>query len=59
MFRHLRKFVEADDGPTAVEYAVLLALIVITCIGSVYAMSAATAESFDRSADELSSVLGS
>ena len=59
MFRHLRRFIEADDGPTAVEYAVLLALIVTACLGSVYAMSTATADSFDNSATELSSVLGS
>jgi pilus assembly protein Flp/PilA len=29
------KFLRADDGPTAVEYAVMLALIVVVCIGSI------------------------
>jgi pilus assembly protein Flp/PilA len=28
-------FLKEEDGPTAVEYAVMLALIVVVCIGSV------------------------
>ena len=31
----LVKFVKAEDGPTAVEYAVMLALIIVVCIGAV------------------------
>ena len=29
------EFLKEEDGPTAVEYAVMLALIVIVCLGSV------------------------
>ena len=29
------KFLKAEDGPTAVEYAVMLALIIVVCIGAV------------------------
>jgi pilus assembly protein Flp/PilA len=29
------KFVKAENGPTAVEYAVMLALIVVVCVGAV------------------------
>jgi pilus assembly protein Flp/PilA len=29
------KFVHAEDGPTAVEYAVMLALIMVVCITAV------------------------
>ena len=29
------KFVKAEDGPTAVEYAVMLALIIVVCIAAV------------------------
>jgi len=29
------KFVKAEDGPTAVEYAVMLALIIVVCIGAI------------------------
>ena len=28
-------FVKREDGPTAVEYAVMLALIIVVCIGSI------------------------
>jgi len=29
------KFVKSEDGPTAVEYAVMLALIIVVCITAV------------------------
>jgi pilus assembly protein Flp/PilA len=29
------RFLTAEDGPTAVEYAVMLALIVVVCIGAI------------------------
>jgi pilus assembly protein Flp/PilA len=29
------QFLQAEDGPTAVEYAVMLALIIVVCIGIV------------------------
>ena len=28
-------FVKAEDGPTAVEYAVMLALIIVVCIATI------------------------
>jgi pilus assembly protein Flp/PilA len=33
--RHAVRFVRAEDGPTAVEYAVMLALIIVVCIGAI------------------------
>lgn len=32
---HVRRFLRNEDGPTAVEYAVMLALIVVVCIGAI------------------------
>jgi pilus assembly protein Flp/PilA len=29
------QFLQAEDGPTAVEYAVMLALIIVVCIGAI------------------------
>ncbi len=29
------EFLKREDGPTAVEYAVMLALIIVVCIGAV------------------------
>jgi pilus assembly protein Flp/PilA len=54
-----KRLLVEEDGPTAVEYAVMLALIVALCIGSVGLLSAETGNSFNNSADELNSVLGS
>jgi len=33
--RQLVTFLKAEDGPTAVEYAVMLALIIVVCIGAI------------------------
>lgn len=33
--RRLVNFVKAEDGPTAVEYAVMLALIIVVCIAAI------------------------
>lgn len=29
------RFFQSEDGPTAVEYAVMLALIVVVCLGAI------------------------
>ena len=31
----VQRFLVSEDGPTAVEYAVMLALIVIVCLGAI------------------------
>ena len=59
MKNFLRCLIVDEHGPTAVEYAVMLALIVIACISSVGLLSAATGASFNNSANEINSVLGS
>ena len=33
--KNVVKFLKAEDGPTAVEYAVMLALIIVVCIATV------------------------
>lgn len=33
--RAVRRFLASEDGPTAVEYAVMLALIVIVCLTAI------------------------
>ena len=33
--QHLIKFLKSEDGPTAVEYAVMLALIIVVCIAAI------------------------
>ena len=31
----MHRFLVSEDGPTAVEYAVMLALIIVVCIGTI------------------------
>jgi pilus assembly protein Flp/PilA len=59
MFDLFKKLLREEDGPTAVEYAVMLALIVAVCLVSIHSMADATADSFDTSATNLAGVLGS
>ncbi len=35
LLTRMRRLIRRDDGPTAVEYAVMLALIVIVCLASI------------------------
>ena len=36
----IKKFLASEDGPTAVEYAVMLALVIVLCLTALQAMSA-------------------
>jgi len=38
VFQWVSKFLNAEDGPTAVEYAVMLALIIVVCITAITAL---------------------
>ena len=58
MIDFLKRLLREEDGPTAVEYGVLLALIVVACLASVQSMANATANSFDESAGEIAAALG-
>ena len=48
-----------EDGPTAVEYAVILGLLVASVIGSVNLVANQTAASFDDSSAAINSAFGS
>lgn len=50
------RFLRSEDGPTAVEYAIMLALIVLAISASVGRMATATGDMFDRSGNALSQV---
>ncbi len=36
--KKLQRFLTSEDGPTAVEYAVMLALIIIVCLAAINAL---------------------
>jgi len=46
LLRSLRRFLAAEDGPTAVEYAVMLMLIIAVCIVSITAIGQDTKNMF-------------
>ncbi len=39
-------FLKAEDGPTAVEYAVMLALIIVVCIAAISALGSNASATF-------------
>jgi pilus assembly protein Flp/PilA len=47
-YERLRRFVAAEDGPTAVEYAVMLALIIVVCIGAITTLGGNTNKTFSN-----------
>ena len=49
------EFVKKEDGPTAVEYAVMLALIIVVCIAAVTTIGSTANQQFSR----VGSALGS
>ena len=49
----VERFMKSEDGPTAVEYAVMLALIVIVCIASISSIGQEVNTTFDNISAEL------
>jgi pilus assembly protein Flp/PilA len=44
----LKRFLASEDGPTAVEYAVMLALIIIVCLISIQALGTQANTTFNN-----------
>jgi pilus assembly protein Flp/PilA len=42
----VRNFLQKEDGPTAVEYAVMLALIIVVCIAAITALGSNANKTF-------------
>lgn len=51
--KKMQHFLVSEDGPTAVEYAVMLALIVIVCLTAINAIGENANTAFDTIATEL------
>ena len=49
-YRSVQRFIKAEDGPTAVEYAVMLALILVVCITAITAIGTNANKVFSNSA---------
>jgi pilus assembly protein Flp/PilA len=46
------RFLKAEDGPTAVEYAVMLALIIVVCIAAITALGSNANNTFSYAASK-------
>jgi len=55
--KHLWEFLQDEDGPTAVEYAVMLALIIIICGAAIAVVGKNTCSNFNG--PKISSALAS
>ncbi len=51
---NVRRFLVSEDGPTAVEYAVMLALIVVACITVISSLSKSVSGTFSNVSSALS-----
>ncbi len=55
----VQRFLVSEDGPTAVEYAVMLALIVIVCLTAITSIGTKAATTFTSVAGQLGTTTGS
>jgi pilus assembly protein Flp/PilA len=55
--KKVQRFLVSEDGPTAVEYAVMLALIVIVCLAAIQAIGTNCSAAFQEVADQIGSTV--
>jgi pilus assembly protein Flp/PilA len=56
---HIRRFLASEDGPTAVEYAVMLALIIVVCLTAITTLGQRANDTFNNVALDISLAAGS
>ena len=49
----IRRFLKSEDGPTAVEYAVMLALIIVVCLVAITAVGTQASTTFSNVANSI------
>ena len=54
-FRRVVKLVRSEDGPTAVEYAVMLSLIVVVCLAAIKSIGTKANTTFTNVANSIGS----
>lgn len=59
LIRNVRQFLKSEDGPTAVEYAVMLALIVVVCLTAISAIGTSANQTFQSVASSIAASGGS
>lgn len=53
--KRLKSFLKMEDGPTAVEYAVMLALIIVVCLAAITTLGQNTNNTFSNVGNKLGS----
>ena len=51
--RNIVNFLKREDGPTAVEYAVMLALIIVVCLVAITALGKNASATFNTVAQQI------
>ena len=49
----IKRFIVSEDGPTAVEYAVMLALIIVVCLTAIQAVGTNASSTFSNVSTQL------
>jgi pilus assembly protein Flp/PilA len=55
IIQKMQRFLVCEDGPTAVEYAVMLALIVIVCLTAITQVGKNASSTFNKIANSIGS----
>ena len=56
LLRSAVEFLKKEDGPTAVEYAVMLSLIIVVCIIAITALGQSTSQTFSYVGNQIKPV---
>ena len=59
MLGSILKFLRSEEGPTAVEYSVMLGLILLVVIGSISYLGTVVSDSYDDSATKINDKISS
>ncbi len=51
----IRRFLASEDGPTAVEYAVMIGLVIIVCLTAISSLGSNTSSTFNKMSNSLGS----
>jgi pilus assembly protein Flp/PilA len=53
LYRTIQRFLASEDGPTAVEYAVMLAMIIAVCMVAINNVGTSTTTVFNNTANSM------
>jgi pilus assembly protein Flp/PilA len=59
MLGSILKFLRSEEGPTAVEYSVMLGLILLVVIGSISYLGTVVSDSYDESSTKINDKISS